>query len=159
MMSLLTDPVVLICCGVVVVGTIVLFWAIGKYRRMGSAVLDLGPTDDLLPKAPALPDLDFPPPTIPTRAPASAPPVVPVATSPGVSKDVADRLENMTQRLSEMQTVLMKQSTASQAAGGAPAAGGVGQGFSPETIEKLLKIIGNVIQQVDILQKNLNISK
>ena len=35
----------------------------------------------------------------------------------------------------------------------------MGQGFSPETIDKLLKIIGNVVQQVDILQKNLNPSK
>ena len=35
----------------------------------------------------------------------------------------------------------------------------VGQGFSPETIDKLLKIIGNVIQQVDILQKSVGPAK
>lgn len=63
----------------------------------------------------------------------------------------------MTQRLAEMQNVLQKQSSAGGPASNA--AGGVGQGFSPETIEKLLKIVGNVIQQVDILQKSFRIQR
>jgi hypothetical protein len=148
----LTDPVVLICGVIIIFGIVGLFWGIGKFRRMKSPVPETNPTDELLPAAPDLRDIDF-------RAPAMAVPVTKPA-SPAVGKDVADRLESMTLRLAEMQSVLMKQSTgaAGQAQSGA-AAGGVGQGFSPETIDKLLKIIGNVIQQVDILQKNLNLPK
>ena len=147
--ALLTDPVVLICAGVVFIGVIALFWAIGKLKNMGSAIPDESPVADLIASASPLSEIDIRSPETPSRPP--------VAVAPAVSKDVADRLETMSQRLSEMQTVLMKQSTtsASGAAGGAP----VGQGFSPETIDKLLKIIGNVIQQVDVLQKNLNTPK
>ena len=56
-------------------------------------------------------------------------------------------------------TDFLKTSTGFSASGATAAAGGVGQGFSPETIDKLLKIIGNVIQQVDILQKNTDAPK
>ena len=58
---------------------------------------------------------------------------------------MASRLDNMTQKLSDMQIVLQRQ------AAGAPA----GTPLTPETIDKLLKIIGNVTQQVDVLQKSL----
>jgi len=150
MKTLLTDPVVLICCAIIIVGIFGLFWGIAKFKRMKSASLETAPVDDFMPTAPLSPDLDF-------RAPSLSPQTNKVAAVSGpVSKDVADRLESMTQRLAEMQTVLMKQSSTA-AAGGTATPGGVGQGFSPETIDKLLKIIGNVIQQVDILQKNLNV--
>ena len=144
MKALLTDPVVLICVGIIIVGIIALFWAIGKFRSMKSLPRSPGGmNDDLLPSSPDLRDIDFRAPSLSVQAPSAT-----------VSKDVADRLESMTQRLAEMQAVLTKQS--SNAPGQAGAAGGVGQGFSPETIDKLLKIIGNVIQQVDILQKSVN---
>ena len=153
--ALLTDPVVLICAGIIVIGLAAFFWAVGKWRRLGAPVLDdTAPIEDLIPSDPSpLPEIDIRPPEMPFRqaAPAAAP-------APAVSQEVAERLETMTQRLSEMQTVLMKQSAAAPG-GPAGAPGGVGQGFSPETIEKLLKIIGNVIQQVDILQKSLNLTK
>ena len=149
MKQLLADPVVLICSGIIVVGLIALFWAIGKFRRLPSAATT-NPTDDLLPTGPDLREIDFRAPSMTMASPASAAPV---------SKDVADRLDSMTQRLSEMQSVLMKQSSASGAGAASATSGGVGQGFSPETIDKLLKIIGNVIQQVDILQKSMNPSK
>jgi hypothetical protein len=146
MKDLFADPVILISCGVMLMGIIGLFWGIAKFRRMKSAAPAGKATDELFPAGPDLRDIDF-----------RAPTLAPAAT---VSKDVAERLDSMTQRLSEMQSVLMKQS----AGGGAPgqagtAAGGLGQGFSPETIDKLLKIIGNVIQQVDILQKSMNMPK
>jgi hypothetical protein len=95
----------------------------------------------------------------PAAAPASAayfapPSASPAAVSPAATKEVADRLEMMNQRLSEMQAVLTKQT------GGSPApAGSVGQGFSTETVDKLMKIIGNVVMQVDILQKSLSVTK
>jgi hypothetical protein len=79
----------------------------------------------------------------------------PVPVAPAISQEVAERLDSMTQRLSEMQTVLQKQAAAPASTPAANSPGGVGQGFSPETIDKLLKIIGNVIQQVDVLQKSL----
>jgi hypothetical protein len=146
--QLLKDPVVLICCGIIFLGLVVLLWAIGKFRRLGEATSAINAADDLLSSSPSLPDINF------RTTEASASPVAPIA--PAVSKEVADRLENMTQRLSEMQSVLMKQSAAASAPGGAAGgAGAVGQGFSPETIDKLLKIIGNVIQQVDVLQKSI----
>ncbi len=149
---LLKDPVVLICSAIILMGMVGLFWAIGKFRRMESAASASNSVEDLIASAAPLPDIEFRPPERGSRAPAAA--------SPAVSKDVAERLESMSQRLSEMQTVLMKQSAGSSAPGGAGgAAAGVGQGFSPETVEKLLKIIGNVIQQVDILQKNIDPSK
>jgi hypothetical protein len=143
MKALLTDPVVLICSGILLVGLIGLFWAIGKFRRLSPSSLDTKPFDDLLPPAPDLRDMDF-------RAPTLSPPP---SAAPAVSRDVADKLDSMTQRLTEMQAVLQKQSANAQSQGGE--SGAMGQGFSPETIDKLLKIIGNVIQQVDVLQKNL----
>jgi len=144
----LADPVVLICSGIIIVGMATLFWAIGKFRRLKSFSQAANAADDLLPATPDLRDIDFRAPAIALHVPA-----------PAVGKDVADRLESMTQRLAEMQAVLTKQSGNASAPGQGGAASGVGQGFSPETIDKLLKIIGNVIQQVDILQKSLNTSK
>jgi hypothetical protein len=154
MKALLTDPVVLICSGIIVVGIIGFFWATGKFRRLGAESSQSDGTDDLLMPSTDLPEISIQSPFPNARMPAPSAPST-SGSGPVVSKDVADRLESMTQRLSEMQSVLMKQSAAGTGAAGAPA-GGVGQGFSPETIDKLLKIIGNVIQQVDILQKSLN---
>ena len=148
--ALLTDPVVLISAGVIFIGVMALFWAVGKFKSLGAMDSDSGPVEDLVASSPPVPDIDMPPREFPSRPSMSS--------APAVSKDVADRLETMSERLSEMQTVLMKQSAA-PGVGATGASGGVGQGFSPETIEKLLKIIGNVIQQVDVLQKSLNITK
>jgi len=143
MNPLLTDPVVLICGGIIVVGLFSLIWAVSKFFRLGKASKDKRSAGE----TPAPLSSDFldireaPLPAVPTPRP-----------SPAVSREVAERLESMTQRLAEMQAVLAKQSS------GAPAdaAGAVGQGFSPETIDKLLKIIGNVMQQVDILHKSVS---
>jgi hypothetical protein len=156
MKSLISDPVFLISGGILIAGLIAFFWAVGKFRRLAVEGMVSDSTDDLLPAAPDLPDIDFRAPVQQTRTSTFVPAPAPTST---VSKDVAERLESMTQRLSEMQTVLLKQSAAASTAapGGAPS--GVGQGFSPETIDKLLKIIGNVIQQVDILQKSTNVPK
>jgi len=156
MKALLTDPVVLICSGIIFVGLIAFFWALGRIRKPSYDEPRESSTDGLIPMAPELPEIEFRAPALAPRNP--APVMSAMSAAPPVSKDVADRLESMSQRLSEMQSVLTKQSSSAPAPGGA-AAGGVGQGFSPETIDKLLKIIGNVIQQVDILQKNLNITK
>jgi hypothetical protein len=138
------DPVVLICSGIIFVGFLGLVWAVAKFRRLMKLMpAARNPADEPLSATPDLRGFD-----LGIRPPA-------VAHAPTVTKDVADRLDSMTQRLAEMQAVLVKQSSAAPADAG----GAVGQGFSPETIDKLLKIIGNVVQQVDILQKNLNPSK
>lgn len=138
------DPVVLICSGIVFVGLLGLVWAVTKFRRLMKLMPSGGKSVDRSP--PAAPDLlGF---DLGIRPPPAAP-------APAVTKDVADRLDSMSQRLAEMQAVLVKQSSAASADAG----GAVGQGFSSETIDKLLKIIGNVVQQVDILQKSLNPSK
>jgi len=136
-------------------------WAIGKLRGpqtaeashdvlaegIGADVTDVDLSVDTL-EGPSFNSAPMEPPIIRTPAVAPAPPL---------NKDIADRLETMTQRLSEMQSVLSRQTATPSLAGGAAAP--AGQGFSPETIDKLLKIIGNVLQQVDILQRSLNIAK
>jgi hypothetical protein len=144
--SLLTDPIVLICAAIIILGVFGFLWGVSRFRKIAKLSSEDIPADDVFPIAATPLESDLRP--SPVRAPVT-PPVT--SSTPAVSREVADRLESMTQRLSEMQTVLMKQS----GGGGASAAGGVGQGFSPETIDKLLKIVGNVIQQVDILQKSL----
>lgn len=150
--QLLKDPVVLICVGIIFIGFVVLLWAIGKFRTLGSDSAKTDSLDDLIPTTPNLPDIEFRPSE--RLTPASAP-----SPAMAVSKEVADRLESMTQRLTEMQSVLMKQSASASAQSSTAGNAGVGQGFSPETIEKLLKIIGNVIQQVDVLQKSIEPNK
>lgn len=162
MKTLLTDPVVLICSGILLVGAFFLFWAIGKLRgkQAQAGKISLAPSDELFPVRPDLEELSPGPSQAPQYPPGVGAQPAPLAMTPppAVSKDVAERLESMTQRLSEMQAVLTKQAAAAPPAG-SPGAAGIGQGFSPETIDKLLKIIGNVIQQVDILQKSLNLTK
>jgi hypothetical protein len=143
------DPTILIPVGIILIGLALFFWALGKLlkKSTGSGL----PGDDLLTSPagsdplPPLPDLnapsvssfDFKPPAR-ESAPSA---VVP-------NREISERLENMNQRLADMQTVLQRQATT--AAPGTP--------LSPETIDKLLKIIGNVTQQVDVLQKSLGIT-
>ena len=144
MKPLVTDPVVLICSGIIVFGLLGLFWAIAKFRQLSIGRGHPDPSGGFAPPVDVLRGLDFAAPRVPAVAS-----VLPAAA---VSKEVAERLESMTQRLTEMQSVLTRQSSGAAA----DPAGAVGQGFSPETIDKLLKIIGNVIQQVDILQKSVS---
>jgi hypothetical protein len=196
-----SDPVVLICAVVVVVGILLLFWAVSALRNSNRPDLEgeippleasAGETDLLIPPAQDAPlsedpifsrvsepepPLDRTPVVEPEPLPKPAPVPTPVAAKPfsapvpsnmpiapsgsssaagaqpGITREVADRLEVMNQRLAEMQSVLSKSGTT------APQPGGMGQGFAPETVDKLLKIIGNVIVQVDILQRSLNVSK
>ena len=153
--SLFTDPVVWVCIAVLVVGLIAFFWVVRRLRSpqvSSDSAPFSSPGDDVITMPePTLPSISFGHPDVLPRAA--------VSETPAVSQEVADRLETMTARLSEMQNVLMKQSASASSGAAAGSAGGVGQGFSPETIDKLLKIIGNVIQQVDILQKSLNVTK
>ena len=151
MSSRFSDPILLACAGILLVGFLFLIVALqALFRRQGSGPaqegLDLsaapGREWDERPDAPAAGGDVMAESLAAARArPAPVPP-------PVVNKEVADRLEAMSQRLVEMQNVLARQTSAGAAAG-------VGQGFSAETIDKLLKIIGNVIQQVDVLQKSL----
>src|SRR5258708_900313 len=104
MKQFLTDPVVLTCGGIILVGIFGLFWAIGKFRRIESpAVTSSDTLGDFASVTPNLGTIDFR-----AQSPTFASPAV---SSPTVSKDVAARLDSMTQRLTEMQTVLMKQSS------------------------------------------------
>src|SRR5882724_8346048 len=94
----LTDPVVLICTGIIIVGIFGLFWAVGKLRRLVSS--SSHPAEEILPSAPDLREIDFRAPAMTSRPSAGSP----------VNRDVAERLDSMSQRLAEMQTVLQKQS-------------------------------------------------
>src|ERR1043165_3171695 len=116
MKVLLTNPVVLICSGIIVIGLVGLFWAIAKFRKLPSGLQAVDGTDDLLPSVPDLRDIDF-------RAPNAQPPIPsrPGGVASPVSRDVAERLENMSQRLAEMQTVLTKQSSSAANAPGSAA--------------------------------------
>ncbi len=161
-----TDPILFICIGILLIGFVFIVWAIGKLRQkqgevkpgaesleddapMTDADLGLDPLSepDMLRDAPKLEPVPF---KIDVKEPRTPP------ASPAATKEVAERLEAMTQRLAEMQSLLNKQNAATIAS---PANAPIGQGFSSETIDKLLKIIGNVIQQVDILQKAMNVTK
>jgi hypothetical protein len=153
MKPIIGDPVVLLCGGIILIGFFSLIWAILKFSRLGkTGTPSQTRFDDILSSTDALraPDLGI----TPARSFAPSASTSGAGSPTIVSKEVADRLDGMTQRLAEMQMLLSKQ-PAADPAGHA----GMGQGFSPETIDKLLKIIGNVIQQVDILQKNINPSK
>jgi hypothetical protein len=146
------DPAILIPVGVILIGLVLFFWAVGKLFKKSASVEDyavgepLAPnagTDDLFSAAP-IEDLprrnnEFVPPPPETR-PSPARDAL-----PAVNKEMSERLDSMTQRLSDMQAVLQRQ------AGAVPA----GSPLTPETIDKLLKIIGNVTQQVDALQRSL----
>lgn len=149
----LTDPVLLICGGILIAGFLSLLWALLKLFRRPASDAD---ESEVLEEMPA---------SEPARAEEATLHALrergarqaggPASSSPSeISRETADRLETMSRRLAEMQAVLTQQASQSQA--GPPAAGTVEQSFSPETIDKLLKIIGNVIQQVDVLQNSLN---
>jgi hypothetical protein len=157
-MTLLKDPIVLICGAIILVGFFALLWAISQLVSKKSARRGLqasGAADDSFPPLDQV-DTDFRDPLV-SRQEIARPVSAPGSGGPLVNREVADRLETMTQRLAEMQAVLTKQSGST--ASGGTAQPGVGQGFSPETIDKLLRIIGNVVQQVDVLQKSLNVPK
>ena len=138
------------------------------------------PTPELDPLLQAKPKVVSPPPpssffkedkrAAPTPNPvaASAPAASASSNAPPVlTQEVVDRLDTMSKQLSEMQTVLARQASApppqpsaeAQAAAQSLAQSlpqpSLGQGFTPETIDRLLRIIGTVTQQVDVLQKSL----
>jgi hypothetical protein len=151
MKSVLTDPVILISTGIVVFSFLFLYWAI---RKLWGNKTPAAPAPGEGLEAPAAVTDDF---TASDLGIYREPPA-PAAAAPAAGKEMTERLDDMTLRLAEMQSVLTKQASSPVPAGAASSTG-FGQGFSPETIDKLLKIIGNVIQQVDILQKSLNLTK
>jgi len=154
MKPFLSDPVVLICSGIFLIGFFTFFWAIAKFRRLlKSTSASTASFDDILSPSADMSGLNRG--TPPVRSSSFSTPVSAGGSSTVVSKEVSDRLDGMTQRLAEMQALLNRQASTAPSDPSAHA-GAMGQGFSPETIDKLLKIIGNVVQQVDILQKNLN---
>ncbi len=134
------------CLSVLTFGLVLLIYLIGKLKQSSNA-----PAPYIKSPSPAAmfpfakketeaPVIDFSPPS--NRASdfqATAP--VPTAVSPDV---ITDRLDTMVQRLGDMQNMLLRQANQPTPAG-----------LPPETIDKLLKIIGNVVQQIDVLQKNM----
>ncbi len=169
-----SDPIIYFCLAAIFLCLFGLAWLIGKLKNdkvrdsdvlsdenapLTDADLGLSSADsslsdtDLLGEAPKpLPPLVASPPE--NRSSVGVSPVPPPA---GGNKEVAERLETMTQRLADMQQKLNEQLQINSGVSGSPSS--VGQGFSPETVDKLLKIIGNVIQQVDVLQKAMTVSK
>jgi hypothetical protein len=151
------DPAISISVGVILIGFAFLIWAIGKLRQKPSTepIDDLGlsdlpapPPKDPLFETEISPPVDIvspPEPEIPReRFSRSEPPTAPEPTAPPVNKEMVERLDAMSQRLTEMQTVLQRQVSS-------PA----GASLTADTLDKLLKIIGNVTLQVDILQRSL----
>src|SRR5688572_17186995 len=106
MTSLLTDPIVLICVAVIVLGLFGFFWGVSKLRKVQNET-PAEIFDEPLPVTPLT--SSFPienefraRPPIPQSSAANE--YTPASTStPAISREVADRLESMTQRLSEMQ--------------------------------------------------------
>jgi hypothetical protein len=144
----LNDPVILACAGILFLGFLFLVTALRAIFRSSASADDLGfggdATAERLADFGAERDVMAESLARAARGREAAPPAVSASGAAAVSPDVAARLDAMSQRLVEMQRVLAQQPEAAQ-----------GQGFSPETVDKLLKIIGNVIQQVDVLQKSL----
>ena len=144
------DPAIAISIGIILIGLALLVWAIGKFRKKSPPsesplfTSDLpGGIDEPLPAVSSsefsLPA--FEPPAASTPAPISPP----VSGGAGNNKEMASRLDTMAQKLTDMQSVLQRQA----------ASGPAGTPLTPETIDKLLKIIGNVSQQVDLLHRSL----
>ena len=163
--ELLKDPVVLGAGCVILVGLILLIWAIRKLAK-GSTPAAPAALDDFefqLPPRPApMPAAPPPPPPTVTRPlsvvtpeanpfVAAAPPA-PAAPPPAVSRDVLDKVDLISQRLVDMQMLLNKQLSASSATQG----GGGALSLSPDMLEKLVNLMGNVVQQVEILQKSMS---
>ncbi|OGR90033.1 MAG: hypothetical protein A2992_00585 [Elusimicrobia bacterium RIFCSPLOWO2_01_FULL_59_12] len=143
MVSHFKDPAVLIPIGTILVGIAFFFWAMGKLFKKTT------PSEGGLDEFAAPPEGDglFNPSS--SESSESYPPfAAPTPPPTAIGKEMADRLDGMSQKLNDMQSVLQRQST--MTAAGAP--------LTPETIDKLLKIIGNVTQQVDLLQRSLGAS-
>src|SRR5579863_648498 len=146
------DPVLLISVGIILLGFAFLIWAIGKLRQKAPPADSMdflgrsptpSPADEFFgTEPPAARTAPEPPVAAPTR---STPLAKPEPAAPAFSKEMVDRLDGMSQRLSEMQGVLQRQANAPV---------GVSTPLTPEAVDKLLKIIGSVTQQVDILQRS-----
>jgi len=155
------DPAIAISLGVVLIGLAFFIWAVGKLFKKASPLDDSLLGSETLPPSPSGADELFsarqtltPEPNNPLYKEFGVSPDPDIRPSPGgkertvapsVSKEMVERLDNMTLRLTDMQAVLQRQGTT--AAAGSP--------MSPETIDKLLKIISSVTQQVDFLQRSL----
>lgn len=156
--ALLKDPVVLGAGCVILVGFILFVWAIRKL--MGGSSAAASPANDFEFQLPPRPVTPTPPP--PTARPLSvvspetnpfanaAPPAQ--AAPPAVSRDVLDKVDLISQRLVDMQMLLNKQLSASSATQG----GGGALSLSPDMLEKLVKLMGSVVEQVEVLQKNMS---
>jgi hypothetical protein len=170
------DPLIVALLGGIFFCSAILFWLVGKLKKKPSALSPdwAAPRAGAEPPAPtslldenlrspfAVPDVAEPKAEVriePGRPAAAAPMTGRPGAALAMSREVADRLEGMNQRLVEMQAVLMRQTGSSAPAQAGAAVHSVGQGLTPETIDKLLKIIGNVMQQVDVLQKGLTPAK
>lgn len=151
MKALALDPVIWAAGGVFLLAFLLWIWALRALLKP-SAPKAAATTDDLpfmsaapektpyVPDAPALTLDPLPPPPPPPVAPAA--PVV-----PELNRQVAEKVDLIALRLVDMQMLLNKQlSTPAATAGTA---------FSPETVDKLLKIMASVVQQVEVLQKSL----
>jgi len=101
---------------------------------------------------PANNKIEFVSPAQPNVSPISTPSAQ-VPTSLPVSKEVVDRLDGMSQRLADMQMVLLRQVNKPQSSGPAGSSP-----FPPEVVDKLLKIIANVTQQIEVMQKSFGMT-
>jgi hypothetical protein len=161
------DPANIIAIVIILFGLFFLIWALGKLFKKPAELDDpflasdpnFGPPLDnfdrepaLTPSVPTTADYPEPEPIQQAPMPSSAgttvikPNLSADATPP--NKEMVERLDTMSQRLNDMQTVLQRQATS----------GPAGTPLTPETIDKLLKIISNVTQQVDLLQRSLGSS-
>jgi len=157
MKLILQDPAVLIATGVILIALVPLFWAFGRlFKKAPSSdeelfageSPDLSKTDDLFGARPPVRQEPLPPtyPEFSVAPPRDSRSATPAPSAP--TKEMVERLDSMSQRLNDMQVVLQRQSTG--AAAGTP--------MSMETIDKLLKIISNVTQQVDQLQRSMGVT-
>lgn len=148
MKEILMDPQVAGPAGIIVVGVLLLFWALKRLLRSKPA--------------PSPVEFDFP---LPRQTTAPTPPLsvvspdanpfagrTPTPAAAPLNRDVLVKVDLISQRLTDMQLLLNKQLSASSA--GTPGGGGAPT-LSPEMLDKLIKITGSVAEQVDILQKSI----
>lgn len=143
MKNLLMDPVVWIAAGIILVNFVLIVWAAKRMLAPSTG----SKREQPLPFAPpsveslnVLP-LETPPPPLPV-APMSSP----------VTRELQDKVDLISQRLVDMQMMLNKQlSTPSVVSGTAAVAP-----IPPETIDRLLKIVAQVIPQVEALQRSMD---
>lgn len=138
MPDLAQDPILLSAVGVLILGMVMLLWAVNRLRQAGAE------EGDLLEESDATGVSTPPMLTVPPTFPPMPPPPAPARMAPP-PRELLERLEGMSMRLGEMEALLQRQAAQPSSS------------LSPEASSRLLKIISSVSEQLQSLERELGI--